>query len=267
MIFDPYESHKLTGKHAALYRESLGTMVDVFRESRAEGDEDYISIWSFGVTLFDTLRWRQQLALLLSVSQCVLNGSGDPEKWDALEKAAFYAVYRNVLTHLEIERDMDCMEASGRGFSFPDDDPDLADLDDCDEEEEERDGNEQSWHELIVGAYQEKCLQEGLSPQEIERYLHYESDNNGDLHHWHSLLERLADQILDDRDFEMASTLMDADPEIASVIKMQLGIPRDYFLSTAAEPNDAAVEQMFRDLILLAGLRFGVGEEGDDAPF
>ena len=254
MIFDPNESHQLTGTHAALYRESLGVMLDVFREALFDGSEDYVSIWSFGVTLFDELHWQQQLSLLLSVSRCALNGSGDPQDWSALEKASFYAVYRNVLSYLEIERDLEQMDASEMEYTLDEDELDLEDDDEYDEGGDEGEEDEQSWQELITAAYQEKCLREGLAPEEIEEYLQFTPDGNGDLQHWFSLLESLADQTLDDRDFEMAATLMDADPEIASVIKTQLGIQPDYFIATADEPSSEVVSQMFQELARLAGV-------------
>nr|WP_095736707.1 hypothetical protein [Rhodopirellula sp. SM50] len=268
MIFDPNESHQLTGTHAALYRESLGVMLDVFREALFDGSENYVSIWSFGVTLFDELHWQQQLSLLLSVSRCALNGSGDPEKWSALEKASFYAVYRNVLSYLEIERDLERMDASEMEYTLDEDELDLEDDDECDDYDDggdEGEEDEQSWQELITAAYQEKCLREGLTPEEIEAYLRYTPDGDGDLQHWFSLLESLADQTLDDRDFEMAATLMDADPEIATVIKTQLGIQPDYFIATADEPSSEAVSEMFQELAELAGVPAVGG--GDDAPY
>ncbi|MCS7465926.1 hypothetical protein NZK35_04475 [Stieleria sp. ICT_E10.1] len=271
VIFDPNESHQLTGTHAALYRESLGVMLDVFREALFDGSEDYVSIWSFGVTLFDELHWQQQLSLLLSVSRCALNGSGDPEEWNALEKASFYAVYRNVLSYLEIERDLERMDASEMdytlgegGLDLEDDDDDYDDYDEGGDEGEE---DAQSWQELITAAYQEKCLREGLTPEEIEAYLRFTPDGDGDLQHWFSLLESLADQTLDDRDFEMAATLMDVDPEIATVIKTELGIQPDYFIATADEPSSEAVSEMFQELAQLAGVPVAGDLDDDVAPF
>ena len=90
-------------------------------------------------------------------------------------------------------------------------------------------------------------------------------DSEDDLRHWQSLLESLADHILDDRDFEMESTLMDADPAIASLIKKELGIKPDYFVETAEEPTDAIVPRLFRELAELAGLPPRDDEE--DVPF
>ncbi len=102
MIFDPYESRRLTGTHASLYRESLRLMLDIYQEGLRDS-HSIDHIWVFGVQLFDQLQQSQQMALLITVSNCVLNGVGDSEEWSASEKAAFYAVYRNVYQQLEME--------------------------------------------------------------------------------------------------------------------------------------------------------------------
>jgi hypothetical protein len=250
MIMDPFQSRRLTGKHALLYRESLGMMLDVFRDCLFDGDDR--THWVFEVALFDGLLWKQQICYLARVSMCVLEGPGDPEEWSAIEKAAFYAVYHNVYQQLEIERDLGSMDAKAIQAVFSDKD---LDLDDEEQDPTEFDDDyDLSWEEMIAAAYREKCQEDGLTLEEIESHLQLDPDGDNDLFHWHALLESLADQILDDRDFEMAPTLMDADPAIASMIKKELGITPDYFVETADEPLDAMVPRLFQELSELAGL-------------
>lgn len=258
MIFDPNQSNRLVGAHAELYSDSVGMMLDVYRECMADDDPE--SYWSFGVALFDGLQWQQQLALLAQVSKCVLEGTGAPEQWNALEKASYLAVYRNVYQQLEIEQDLSEMDPALNEFLFKDDDFDFDDSDnDSDdlsdsEESVEGDEDEHSWTELISAAYVEKGVREGLAAESLQAVPGIDADDEEALVHWNELLDGLADQFLDDRDFEMAPTLMDADPEVASEIKKALGIAPDYFIETADEPSDAEVANLFRELAALVGV-------------
>lgn len=263
MIFDPYESRRLTGTHAALYRESLCLMLDIYQEGLRDS-HSLDHIWTFGVQLFDELQQCQQMALLITVSNCVLNGVGDSDEWSASEKAAFYAVYRNIYQQLEMERDMDAMDAASMAMPYANLDFDLdlggfEEAEEADEDEYAPEG-ELSWRETIATAYREKCEEEGLSAEEISEYLETDEAEGEDLDHWDAILDSLADQILDDRDFEMASILMDGDPEIVGAIKKELGIKPDYFVETVSEPDNGVA--IFNELAVLAG-RNGV----DDAPF
>ncbi|MCA9138596.1 MAG: hypothetical protein KDB00_17615 [Planctomycetales bacterium] len=262
MCYDPYESRLLTGTHAALYRESLCLMLDIYQEGLRER-EHFDHIWVFGVQMFDELQQSQQMALLITVSNCVLNGAGDSDDWSASEKAAFYAVYRNIYQQLEMERDMRALDAA----SMPTPYADLEfDLDSGGFEDVEDDiyspAGELSWREMIAKAYREKCHNEGLSDEEIDEYLATDDEEGEDLEHWDSILDSLADQILDDRDFEMAGMLMDGDPEIVDIIKKELGIKQDYFVETVSEPDTEAANRLFSELAVLAQRR-GV----DDAPY
>lgn len=267
MIFDPYESRRLIGTHAALYRESLRVMADIFHEGVMD-EENFDPTWTFGVLMFDELDWRQQMQLLISVSHSALSGVGDPDDWNALEKAAFYAVYRNIYHNLEIERDLYGLDEASIAMTFADPDLDLGEFEEAYEAEDAEEGedDERTWREMISGAYREKCQNEGLEPEEIEEYLATDEEEGDDLDHWNSILESLADQLLDDRDFEMASTLMDADPEIAAVIKKELGIKPDYFLETASDPDKDSAPRLFRELAALVGRPIS-GIDDSDAPF
>lgn len=264
VIFDPYESRQLTGTHAELYRESLRLMVDIFSEGVSD-HEHYDPDWAFGVMMFDELHWQQQMRLLISVSQCALDGLGDCEEWSALEKAAFYAVYQNIYQHLEIERDMNSLDGASITSSLEDSELGLGDLDSEYDLFEETDAFEPSWREMISRAYREKCEREGLDSEEIDEYLLTDEEEGEDLGHWASILESLADHILDDRDFEMASTLMDADPEIADAIKRELGIKQDYFIETVPDPQEGNVGELFSELSRLAGIPDGGTDM--EAPF
>jgi hypothetical protein len=272
MIFDPYASRKLTGKHAMLYRESIGTMLDVFCECRHGRDGE--SIWSFGVALFDELEWRQQLRLLIGVSDCVLDGKGDPNQWNALEKAAFYAVYHNVYQQLEIERDLGNIDAAAleRSFDLEElDDIEIGDdLDNLAHELDEACGDEElSWRELITEAFREMCLADEMMDEEIDESIRCDCEEDESLRHWRKLLDRLADQILDEHEFKTQSTCSDATHETAAGPKPSLEIHPKDDAETIGEPNDLAVASMFQKLADLAGVQpvTGFVIDDDDAPF
>ena len=238
MIYDPYQSRKLIGKHAELYAESLGTMLDVFRDCFLSPEDE--EIWVFGVQLFDELSWRQKLGLLLKVSRFALGGKGDPQEWEALEKAACYSVYQHIFQQLEIERDLQCLENRSR-----------CDLDWDENEDEEIDGGEE-WKMQINLAYTEDALRAGADQQEILSILDAKSFD--DLDHWHFIINLLADRLVDDRDFELAGTLMDADPELTAGVKSLMGIGHDYFVQTADELSLEEARDVFDELATLCGV-------------
>jgi hypothetical protein len=69
---------------------------------------------------------------------------------------------------------------------------------------------------------------------------------------WELQIELLADRILWDRDYELADTLMDVDPDAATEQKQFLGISDDYFSAIAPDISDqefAAVLQSLREMV------------------
>ncbi|MDM4018385.1 hypothetical protein [Roseiconus lacunae] len=246
MIYDPYQPQKLTGRHAELYCKSLALMLDSFRDCFQRPEEDLV--WTFGVRLFDGLGWREKLMLLLKVSKLALLGEGDIHEWGALEKAACFSVYHHVFQQLEIERDVLNMDMRSRSERVW--------IDPGDEEAEEAAfalDEMARWKLLIEEAYAEDARQEGVEDDEIQSILEHPEDEEDDLNHYYSLIDLLAGRLIDDRDFEMADTFLDLDPDVASELKSTMGISDDYFIQMA---DDAPIEkdhETFDALAKLAG--------------
>lgn len=56
---------------------------------------------------------------------------------------------------------------------------------------------------------------------------------------WEEAVEAVADQILDDRDWQMENHLCDANPDEAARVKRAMGCDDAYFTEIAPEPTDA----------------------------
>jgi len=60
---------------------------------------------------------------------------------------------------------------------------------------------------------------------------------------WHGIVEKLADTVLWDRDWEMERNLADADPDRANAVKRLAAIDEGYFTTPAEEPTPGQVSQ------------------------
>jgi hypothetical protein len=65
---------------------------------------------------------------------------------------------------------------------------------------------------------------------------------------WRSLIENLADQILWDRDFEMAGMFVDSDPAIASTLKQSMGIEKDYYSNAAPDCTESEFQKVLHEV-------------------
>ncbi|MCC9601399.1 hypothetical protein LOC67_12660 [Stieleria sp. JC731] len=244
MIYDPYQSRKLTGPHAELYARSLGVMLDVFRDCFAHPDDD--QHWQFGVHLFDSLDWSTKLTLLLKVSRFALLGKGDAHDWGALEKAACFSVYQHVYQQLEIESDLIDLENRSRCAPIWPESGNQESLD-----QTECCAEILKWKQLIREAYREDAVRDGADDDEIQYMLAEEDDD--ELRYYFSIIDVLANRLVDDRDFELAPSFMDVDPEIGFIVKESLGISGDYFIQASDATSIEVALQTFDQLADLAG--------------
>lgn len=91
----------LTGAEAALFRESLGNVVDMV-EAEIAGDSDP---WEFGVPVFDQLAAPAKLVLLAEVGWALLRDTDACPKLTAINEAAVAILFANIEHSLHIEVD------------------------------------------------------------------------------------------------------------------------------------------------------------------
>lgn len=91
----------LMGAEAALFRESLGNVVDMF-EAEIAGDSDP---WEFGVPVFDQLAAPAKLALLAEVGWALLRDTDACPKLTAINESAVAILFVNIEHSLQLEVD------------------------------------------------------------------------------------------------------------------------------------------------------------------
>ena len=92
--------------------------------------------------------------------------------------------------------------------------------------------NDLTWRQLVLDAYLTIC---GDDP-ELRSELGIPHVSSTDVENWELLVDGLTDAILWDRDFEMADSFMDIDPNVSHHRRRLLGIDDDYFISIAPDP-------------------------------
>ena len=240
----------LDGAEAVLVRTSLGCMIDRLQNRIAdpkhlEGDWR----WDFDVPLFDQLTTSEQLAVLRQITEHLFTPTPRTLALSAVNEAGVYAIFQTVRQHIEIEID-------DQRLSLEEDDWDSEDW---------YSDRDPTWRSLTLRAYNEcfgdedGCSREedylgvldGLSEEPLEDAdLGFDSIDrpsaySQDIDQWGELIESLADQILCDRDFEMADDFLDLDPPLANAMKQSLGIRADYYSDVAA---DVRAEQIAETL-------------------
>ncbi|GAA5507530.1 hypothetical protein [Novipirellula caenicola] len=252
----PEGDRVLDGAEAELVRTSLHCMIDrlqsrVLDPKNLEGDWR----WDFDVPLFDQLTTSEQLAVLHQITEYLLTPTAETLAPSAINDAGVYAIFQTVRQFIEDEIDQ-----QRQGF-----DADGLDADDWYSE------RAPSMRLLTLKAYyecfREECFgDEGLRPDRlgdevgfdevdgfgdedlIDDGWGFDSDDmpaadSEDMTQWCELIESLADQILSDRDFEMADEMLDLDPALANAMKQSLGIRADYYSDVAADVRAEQIEE------------------------
>ncbi len=215
----------LEGTEAHLLRETIASLVDWIAFSETQGDEfcglDFVS----GIGIFDALEGTQKLVLIDQAARFLLSPTEEVLPLNAISEAVVGVMFEHLRQQVRTEIDMQ---------RFGDDD-------DCPTAE-------LSWRELI--------RQTRLSLMESNDEDLSASEDSGppltsstDMSEWDLQIELLADRILWDRDYELADSLMDADPDSAQLHRSSLGISDDYFSAIAPDMREAQVDE------LLTGLR------------
>ena len=202
MWHTPEGIRTLSGAEAHLVRQLIAALHDEIANG-IEIDVPYTS----DVYLFDRLQPTQQLALLLEVGSALLEESRPMPKLTAVREAAVYAIFRALLSFIEIEIDMGGREGESN----------------------------HEMRSLAIAAMEYSLPPEELEPWRDEGMI--PDLDCEDIDEWNSLIELLADGILWDRDFEMEYLIADENPEKADITKEFLGIDGDYYAHVPPDPK------------------------------
>jgi hypothetical protein len=221
----PVGNRHLVGQEAELFRSGLAMLVDLVSEYIAADHEDPQDRWAVGPSVFDQLTATQQLAVLYEVARHLLHHTPAPAPLTAATESAIASVF-------DMIRDAVRLEAQ--------DDRSARDAD-------VRQPRDTAWRTLVLEAYNEVLSQddreqwfaEGMSLPTLDEL---------DGEDWDSLVERLSDRILWDRDHELCSLLLDIDPAKAGQIKQSLGVDENYFSAIAPDTRPRDVQLLLRKL-------------------
>lgn len=229
----PEGDRRLTGAEAELVRRALAIMVDQLSDSLRYGaGED--ELWDSGVTMYDELTPTQQLAVIKQVAEHLLRETPDTLELTAVNEAAAYAIFATVASQIEIEIDMakdplaDNMESDPE-FGFG---PEWRTF----------------WRQRVVDACRETFDEVQSGDEEAGEPFELPAGECDDMAEWSEWIERLADRILWDRDFEMGDSFLDTDPAKAALMKQVMGIESDYYISVADEPCEEETDALLESL-------------------
>ena len=200
----------LTGAEAYLVAQACHYLIDTLSVEAchpgAGCDTDV------GVELFDGRTICQRIALVDQVSRHLLSDGESALPLSAELEATVMAIFETIKGLLDVEID----EARVFGETS------------CE------------FRSVVLAAYEFAC------PESDEFSADSDEEIDDDLpdpwcedsEHWDWVVESLADRVLMDRDFEMASMIVDEEPEMADAYKQVLGIDQDYFASAPPEVNE-----------------------------
>jgi hypothetical protein len=223
MWHTPRGDRQLIGPEAELVRAGLAMLVDQVSTWAEMGIEDPAERVTWHTRPFDLLTTTQQLAVLYEVARHLLTATPTTLPLTEVTESTIAAIFDQIHAGIDLE-----IDEQG-------DDPDdpYADL--------------LSWRAQIRAAYKASLSEhewEELAAQGFE----LPAVDDPDIEQWRYLIERLADRILWDRDYEMASLLLDAAPEKADQMKQILGVNQSYFTEIAPEIRQQDVGQLLKKI-------------------
>jgi hypothetical protein len=218
----------LRGSESELFRHGLGTLRDRIEEA-GEAPE----LCETGVAVFDRLQPASKLAMIALVGRALSDDNEPSPPLTALTEGTFAAVYATIRQEIEFEIDM------RRQGPQPED-------------------AQSSVRPLVLAAVRETNPDwENPLPEPESDDLEFEpaslpTPESEDFDAWDFLLDVLINRVLwGDRDFEGEEYFLDNDPRESEVMKLWMGIDRDYFSAIPPEPTElelAAIRKTLRQL-------------------
>jgi len=217
----------LSGEEASLVGTSIDTMIDALLVHIDEEFEDPRAVCESGIGVYDRFTASQRIGLLHDVAEYLLTETSAALPLSAALEATIAAIFVEVRDQVAIE--IDFLSAQSSHADKP------------------------TWRQKVLAAYQAVAGDPNSDPDggdAIEDDLPEETCE--DIHAWEYLVDRLADAILWDRDFEMADGFLDVDPGVSHQRRRLLGINDDYFTSVAPDPRPGEIFRLIsktRDIV------------------
>lgn len=224
----------LDGSEAELIAAAIDVMVGQLSvHIDEEFEED--SAWQCpsGVAAFDALSVSQRIGLLHDVAFHLLIETESTMPLSAAAEATVAAIFTEIRDQVAIEIDLGAAVASGGFASDP------------------QSGDRVSWRRRVLAAHHEVTQRFENDPVERsdrtdgagERSdggwncgAEVPEEGSQEMQQWDLVIESLADNLLWDRDFEMAESFLDIDPGVSRQRRRLLGIHEDYFTQIAPDP-------------------------------
>ncbi|MFG0264245.1 MAG: hypothetical protein ACF8AM_03725 [Rhodopirellula sp. JB055] len=217
----------LEGAEAELMQRLIESLLeDLLLQFDEEWQPDADWSCDTGVELFDNLHSEQQIALLHDVAHHLLEPTPEGMTLSAIAEATVAALFAELHHHVEMELDLSL------------------------------DVNNVHWRQLIRDAAIECLVRDDLlgidSPsddviqadEELSTEFRIPDLHSLDSFAWSDLIESLADQILWDRDFEMASLFLDEDPRRSATRREVMGIDANYFVQIPPDPRPSEMPSL-----------------------
>lgn len=203
----------LPPNHARLFCAGLGYLSD---QVGWQDSEDHT--WEGSTPVFARLTQGQKQVALLEVARALLREDVEAPNVTAVLAATVAEVYDILIALIEFEID--------------------------------REEPSTELRRLVLAALEEAdlwtCMNDARPPGE-ER-ASPPSGSCGDIQEWEALIEALQTEILEDRDFAMEDTFMDADPEATTTVKDTLNIDADYFTAIPEDPPRKKLQAVRQEL-------------------
>ncbi|MEM9646065.1 MAG: hypothetical protein AAF989_13840 [Planctomycetota bacterium] len=205
----------LQGDEALLVRAGIDALVDeLLIEFDDHWEVDAMMNYRSGVALFDSLVATERLGALHTVAGCLLQEACPPPEKNAVIEATVAAIFLEIRDQVAIEVDFLATVPSQQ--------------------------RSMRWRRLVLAAMEQ------VRQEERDRLGESFSDDPSwdpptvdqrNMELWDQVIDILVDQILCDRDFEMAELFMDADPGEVLQRREWLGIDADYFSGVVFDPR------------------------------
>lgn len=214
----------LGGHEAVLVSGAIEVMVAALLVHIDDDFEDSASDCETGIAIYDICTPSQRIGLLHDVAKYLLTDTDEPLSLSALTDATVAAIFVEIRDQIAIEIEFAAShEESGQ----------------------------LGWREMVLAAH--RSVYPDPNPNSgpgVLRNGGYEAmvrgfdASAGDLRHWETMVDDLADSILWDRDFEMADGFLDIDPGVSRQRRRLLGIDDEYFTSVAPDPRPEQAYQL-----------------------
>ncbi len=230
----------LSGPESLLVGAAIESMIDelLIRMDDCYDEDQPFHQGHYGVVAYDSLTVSQRVGLLHDVAEHLLTETPCVMQLSAAAEASIAAIFIEIRDCVVIEIDLS---------------------EDADDESQSQ---LQSWRQMVRGAARSTLVESSApdSPTLLVGEFHADAEVDFELpelscrdrDRWSRVIDQLAENILWDRDFELADCFLDADPGVSSRRRRLLGIDDDYFTHVAPDPRPEELEGLVsetRDLV------------------